>query len=539
MSLLFTIVYAAHANGTHHKLALDSLRYLENSDAEKWRRVFLANAEIYLTGSKAPDTEFKDFKNHVLHVRDGYWGGAPGKARNWYQHLIDALRERDFARAVYAAGVLSHYYTDPIHPFHTGQTAAENEIHRAVEWSINRDYNRLRAEGLVRDGGQAVRLPEGADWLALHVCAGAELSNQSYERLIAHYDLRAGVTDPPSGLDPIARQVVADLIVYAAKGFGAILDRAFAESGIAPPDVSLTAQSLLAALKIPAKWVTRKIEDAETRRQVEAMYDELMSTGRVEDTLPEDDRAVRDLFEREVLAPRREAALSQRAQRIASDRMGHLPRSAAPSAVPPPAAAAPSARPVASTERRVQSLPADDGPRPADAPIPSSPQPKPQPVPGIAAIPGDGLSRLDRKPRVYLNATDQLEAAPSIGPVLASKLAKGGIQTVAQFLSAQAAQCHELIGDSRISQATVEAWQHQARLVMSVPGLRGTHAQLLVGAGFTTARSLADADPAALSAALLNFAVTPEGNRILRSGDVPDVEAITRWVQNARDALAA
>ena len=31
------------------------------------------NAKIYLDGSKAPDKEFKDFKNHVLHTRDGYW----------------------------------------------------------------------------------------------------------------------------------------------------------------------------------------------------------------------------------------------------------------------------------------------------------------------------------------------------------------------------------------------------------------------------------------------------------------------------------
>jgi hypothetical protein len=70
MSLLFRIVYAAHANGTHHKLALDALRHLERPDADAWHRVFLKYAELYLAGSKAPDTEFKDFKNHVLHDRD-------------------------------------------------------------------------------------------------------------------------------------------------------------------------------------------------------------------------------------------------------------------------------------------------------------------------------------------------------------------------------------------------------------------------------------------------------------------------------------
>ena len=53
MNLLFRIVYAAHANGTHHKLALDALRHLENPDAERWRRLFLAHSEVYLEGSKA------------------------------------------------------------------------------------------------------------------------------------------------------------------------------------------------------------------------------------------------------------------------------------------------------------------------------------------------------------------------------------------------------------------------------------------------------------------------------------------------------
>ena len=76
---------------------------------------------LYLEGSKDPDNKFKDFKNHVLHVRDNYWGGAPEKVQNWYQHLVSALTAQNWSEAVYAAGVLSHYYTDPIHPFHTGR----------------------------------------------------------------------------------------------------------------------------------------------------------------------------------------------------------------------------------------------------------------------------------------------------------------------------------------------------------------------------------------------------------------------------------
>ena len=61
MNLLFKIIYAAHANGTHHKLALDALRHLQCERADQWRAVFLKHAEQYLIGSKLPDKEFKDF----------------------------------------------------------------------------------------------------------------------------------------------------------------------------------------------------------------------------------------------------------------------------------------------------------------------------------------------------------------------------------------------------------------------------------------------------------------------------------------------
>ena len=85
---------------------------------------------------------------------------------------------------------------------------------------------------------------------------------------------------------------------------------------MAPPEVSLTAETVLAALAVPRKWIEKRITDAATRRQVEAMYDELLATGRVEKTLPEDDRMVRDLYEREVLMPQRAAADRQRADRL-------------------------------------------------------------------------------------------------------------------------------------------------------------------------------------------------------------------------------
>jgi hypothetical protein len=230
MHLLFHVVYGTHASGTHHKLALDALRHLKAVDADHWQRVFLRHTGLYLEGAEAPDEEFKDFENHVLHPRDGLWGGAPEKVRSWYHHVVEALGVEDWPTAVYCAGVLSHYYTDPLQPFHTAQSEAENNIHRAVEWSISRSYGALRALG-VRDPGATdgeLELGTGPNWLVELVCRGAERATRHYEKLIAHYDISRGVVDPPAGLDRVARRIVAEMIRYATLSFAAVLDRAIA-----------------------------------------------------------------------------------------------------------------------------------------------------------------------------------------------------------------------------------------------------------------------------------------------------------------------
>lgn len=480
MSLLYRIVYAAHANGTHHKLALDALARLRGADAERWRNLFLKHAPAYLEGSKAPDNTFKDFKNHVLHVRDGFWGGAPEKADEWYGKLLGKLRAAAWEEAAFAAGVLSHYYTDPLHPFHTGQTEAENAIHRACEWSINRSYDALAK----RAPDVEVGVPEGTGWLREMVCRGAETSNCQYERLIAHYDIHRGTADPPSGLDETARDIIATLIAHASTGFARILERAFAESGANPPEASLTAETFLAALKMPVKFIEKKLADAADRAQVIAMYHELQATGRVEATLPEDDRSVRDLHALEVEGPRLDRQAAQRVQRIA---------------------ATGAARPAAATK-------------------PAAPA---------------GATKAAATPRTFLKPSDDVEAAPSIGARTAQKLAEAGIFTVADLLAADPETGGAALAALGIRAGSLQQWQVQAQLVIDIPGLRGTHAQLLTGAGYHTARAVAEADPAALCAAVLRYAAGPEGQRLLRQDSPPPEERIKGWVTSAGQAFAA
>src|SRR5262245_39711569 len=164
MHSLFHIAYAAQANGTHHKLALDALRNLRCTDADYWQRLFLLHARLYLEGATAPDEDFKDFENHVLHTRDGFWGGAPEKVRSWYHHVVEALAVEDWPTAVYCAGVLSHYFMDPLQPFHTAQSEAENNIHGAVEWSISQSYRALHDLGLSKFADLRVELTSDPNW---------------------------------------------------------------------------------------------------------------------------------------------------------------------------------------------------------------------------------------------------------------------------------------------------------------------------------------------------------------------------------------
>lgn len=514
MSALFRIVYAAHANGTHHKLALDALTHLQRPDAEAWRRVFLKNVALYLEGSKAPDVSFKDFKNHVLHVADNYWGGAPEKVEAWYGHTVEALRAERWADAAYAAGVLSHYYTDPIHPFHTGQTEAENSIHRACEWSISQSYDRLRALGLEQHASLDVKIEDGAHWLREYVCDGAEYSHRYYEKLIAHYDLHRGAVRPKEGLDAISAKVVAELLIYAATGFSRLLDRAITEAGVAAPDVPLTVATVVAALKMPRKWLEKRLTNAEDRALVQAQYDELMATGRVETTLTDDDRTIRDLYAREVLGPKLTKRAETRAKRVPNGDPGDIAR-----------------------EQRI----ADAAPVAPAAMVGDGTAPAVRPTPTVASAVADfdhAPARLEKR-RAYLARSDSLEAAPSIGPRMAETLHRLGIATVADFLGHDPHDMAELLDDSRIDAETLIDWQDQAQLVIEIPGLRGTHAQLLVGAGYRAAAAVADADPVELSADVLNFAASSAGKRVLRDGDPPEIEKIKMWVDSAREEMAA
>ncbi len=143
-----------------------------------------------------------------------------------------------------------------------------------------------------------------------------------------------------------------------------------------------------------------------------------------------------------------------------------------------------------------------------------------------------GRKRGSRR-KFYLSRTQDVEDAPSIGPKTAERLAKVGIRTVADLLNADPESTAAELDVSQISASTLADWQHQARLVCQIPGMRGYAAQLLVACGMTKPEQIASISSEKLIAQILSFCETKEGQRILRSGEPPKVEKIAEWVELA------
>ena len=122
---------------------------------------------------------------------------------------------------------------------------------------------------------------------------------------------------------------------------------------------------------------------------------------------------------------------------------------------------------------------------------------------------------------------------------MAERLSAFGLNTVGDLLASDAHAAAMKLGDRRITAETIRDWQDKTRLVMTISGLRGGQAQLLVGAGYRTADAIGAAEVGKLCADILSFATTTDGQRILREGSPPDIERIKGWAAAARTLKVA
>ncbi len=139
-----------------------------------------------------------------------------------------------------------------------------------------------------------------------------------------------------------------------------------------------------------------------------------------------------------------------------------------------------------------------------------------------------------RKLKFYLDLTDHIEAAPSIGPRTAERFEAIGIHTISEFLKVTAEALAERLDYKRLNANVVRQYQHQTRLVCRIPNLRGHDAQLLVGCGVVDAEELASMRPDALFERVAPFSDTKEGLKIIRNGKKPDLAEVTDWIEFAQ-----
>lgn len=501
MSLLFNTLFAWKASGTHHKLAMDALLRMHRHDAEEWRDLFLKEIDQYLKGSKTPDDVFKDFKNHVLHVGDNYWGGAVKACEEWYGKTVQALAKHEWPEAVFNAGVCSHYFTDPMQPFHTGQSERETIIHRATEWSITKSYDELKTLLTSELGGYPeVKCPEGANWLEKLIKQGAGLAHTHYEFLIDHYNFEIGVKKPEMGMDRESKVIIARLIGFATTGFARVLEKAINEAGVLVPSVHVSLPALLATASIPMQFITKKMGDAKERSQVEAMFKEFKQTGKVLETMPEDDRLVRRLHCEEVLKMPLAELDKQKPGPIGTKYTGPaLPKREAKKAEPKKVEAKP-----------IETKVSEEKPTPANKPgaailkatveTPAAPLARPQ-LKATAKL--DDLTmpaKSDSKPteakpdfkpveatrgeKVRLTLESPLVDAPSIGNKTADRFAAIGIRTVNDFLTATPESMANRLRASHLNAEVLHDWQDQSRLIR-YSQFEGTRCSTLGGCGYS------------------------------------------------------
>ncbi len=580
--LLERILRQAYVHTAHQAIASEALLRLSNSEAAQWRRLFGAEAKWLALGAVVPDAEFRDFKNHVLFPREGYWGGAVSRAQSWYQNLVAALANQEWSNAAYSAGVLAHYVVDALHPFHTAQSEAENDVHFACDLAVEITFAQLQRNAATLAPRAPIALGKDPAFLARALASGADAANARYESLLNHCSLARAAADPASALNPLGRDIMAAVFVAQTELLAAIFDRAILDAGIAPPQVSLGRAARRALWDWPLAAVKHRRSARLARRQVAAMADEVRASGRVAATLTEEERVKRDLFASEVVAKRpplvvdnvfpfqaRRPAVPATGLTTASparpvvshgppdvtgddDESGEiivLARHRATVDAPRPAPRYIKAEPV---RRRADIERAVAAEATAASAVPSAPQPADRTPPvGIGhaaaamllpASPGGISNFRDRRPQAApvaaQAAAGDLDSA-GLRPVEVRTLRAAGITSQTAFLEADMTELSARSAPMIVSAATLRLWQARVRLMQTVPNLTLGEAGLLAGSGYGDAAGIATADAEQVCADILAYAGTADGKTALAAAAPPDIAKIRAVIAAARATQAA
>lgn len=496
MNPILSILRATHCRSTHHYFAIDALPLVQTAAGQRLASWLVRYHDRYLTGAKDPDTRFRDFQNHVVHVNDGYWGGAPRVAHRWYDRLQRYLREERYSDAAHAAGVISHYFTDPIQPLHTAQTPQEKVLHRPIEWSITTAYDQIYQRWLEQDSRVLFRLSEGPQWLGESILHAAKFANRRYEPMVSAYRLDQGRKNPPTGFGEDGHRILADLFGIAITGWSRVIERMALETelrlGKELPTASTSIGAVLACIRVPSRLWMRRIVNRRERAAIEDLVAEFIRTGDVVQNLTPEV----DVMNRVV-----KIHADERVWRAKRTQQANSPTTTI-EIQPPPSESASSVE--------------DDSQHTATIPFPSVSTPR-----------HSGKRRNFSSPSLHPDAP--LVDAPSIGPKTAKRFHAIGIHTVADFLDASNDDLARRLATRWMTAKTIAHWQAQAQLMCDMPKMLAREVQLLVGAGYDQVEKIADADTTSMRHAISKYAATSSGRRYLRGAETPTAERVREW----------
>lgn len=516
MDRLVTILRAAHCRSTHHHLAIDALEHITTVAGSRLGQMLLKYHDEYLVGAKAPDKSFRDFQNHVLHVGDNNWGGAPKAAEKWLAQTIEYLDAGRWKKAAYACGVLSHYVTDPFMPLHTAQSQREAVVHRPMEWSVCKAYEDITSRcETVSQSVRPIEIPTSEAWISSVVLQGAQRAHEYYHTVIDEYDVQVGCRRPEEGPSERGKNIFAELFWLASTAWGKCLARIADETTAEIPEFPMTLTTLLATIDMPLAWIVRRISDASEQRAVKAILREYEATGTVRRNLPAEIKQV--AVEREKTRVSEKTTSAELTQSL-----------------PPVPTAAPAAMPTVmptTTEKPAPSAEPISAPQATVAPTQQNVQPS-----RAGSEPASPTRESNRRSGKIVSRQSDLVDAPSIGPKTARRFAKIGIHTIGEFLDASADHMHTQLDTSWITESLLTEWQDQAQLVCDLPLLCGYKAQLLVAADCRATAVLASSELDDLHVRIREVCHSIDGQRILRSAKPPTKPDIAAWIDAARHA---
>ena len=512
MNTIIAILRAAHCKSTHHFFAIDALDEVSSERGKSLANLLLANYSNYLQGAKDPDTVFKDFENHVLHVRDGYWGGAAKTAEKWLEKSNTLLTAGNWKEAAYAIGVLSHYFTDPFMPLHTAQSPRETIFHRPLEWSVCCSYQSIFKLASEDPGLESFPISSGKDWLTDGILRGATIANRYYDPLMDDYDIKDSGKHPELALGLDSKKSLAKIFTWVLTAWGTAIDRIANNSSASLPSISLAIPTLLAGVQTPIKKIVAAMDTAQQRSEVERILDEFQRTGNVvRNVSPEQKTVIRVKKERPELRPSQVDV-----QRAISSELFQKQNA------PPP-----------SKPQPVASVPKSDKPIHRAVPSPTVTRPA-EPTHTTAMRIDAPESKEKSSTRTQLQLGSPIVDAPAIGPKTAARFEAIGLSTIENLLSNDADRIASELDTKWITARLVSQWQSQAKLACQIERLSAAGAGLLVMAGIETSNDLARRDPSEIYLLLQTAAESAEGKRLLRDQSPPPLKTVQRWVEAAR-----